>query len=217
MNSIHRLDTQTGRQIAMTVRSGQRLTLATGELLKLEMAGVQSLRQGADLVLLVPSDHGGAPVRVVVAQFFASGSMGMVQLGADGQTELLTSQSSVPTASQSQANGFSELEQSDTDTSSAMVMRDAGLISLSGQPHDLRIADTQGLKTEVVKKQLEIMHLRNTSAAFSGHIEINDAVDAIIDIKWVNGTAIAHLKADLQTNRFTIEHSENGMTSIMSF
>lgn len=75
----------------------------------------------------------------------------------------------------------------------------------------------QGLKTEVVKKQLEIMHLRNTSAAFSGHIEINDAVDAIIDIKWVNGTAIAHLKADLQTNHFKIDHSENGITNTMSF
>jgi sucrose phosphorylase len=75
----------------------------------------------------------------------------------------------------------------------------------------------QGLKTEVVKKQLEIMHLRNTSTAFSGHIEINDAVDAIIDIKWVNGTAVVHLKADLQTNRFTIDHSENGLTNIMSF
>jgi sucrose phosphorylase len=75
----------------------------------------------------------------------------------------------------------------------------------------------QGLKTEVVKKQLEIMHLRNTSNAFSGHVEINDIVDTVIDIKWVNGAAVAHIKADLLTNRFTIEHSENGMTSIMSF
>ena len=150
MNSILRFDTQTGRQTSVVVRSGQRVTLAAGELLKLEMVGVQSLRQGSDLVLLLPNEQGGAPVRVVVARFFAAGSMGMVQLGAEGQTELLTSQTSVLTASQIQANGFSELEQSDTDTSSAMVMRDAGLISLSGQPHDLRIADTQGLKTEVV-------------------------------------------------------------------
>ncbi len=75
----------------------------------------------------------------------------------------------------------------------------------------------QGLKTEVVKKQLEIMYLRNTSNAFSGHVEINDAVDAIIDIKWVNGTAVAHLKANLQTNHFTIDHSVDGMTSTMSF
>ena len=75
----------------------------------------------------------------------------------------------------------------------------------------------QGLKTEVVKKQLEIMHLRNTSNAFSGHIEINDTVDAIIDVKWVNGTTVAHLKANLETNSFTIDHTVNGMTSTMGF
>lgn len=75
----------------------------------------------------------------------------------------------------------------------------------------------QGLKTEVVKKQLEIMHLRNTSNAFSGHVEINDTVDAIIDVKWVNGDTVAHLKANLQNYGFTIEHTENGVTSTMSF
>ncbi|PVX45376.1 maltooligosyl trehalose synthase [Flavobacterium sp. 103] len=75
----------------------------------------------------------------------------------------------------------------------------------------------QGLKTEVVNKQLEIMHLRNTSNAFSGQVEINDAVDAIIDIKWVNGNTVAHLKANLETNGFTIDHTVNGMTSTMGF
>lgn len=75
----------------------------------------------------------------------------------------------------------------------------------------------QGVKTEVVKKQLEIMHLRNTSTAFSGHVEINDTVDAIIDVKWVNGDTVAHLKANLQNYGFTIEHTENGVTNTMSF
>lgn len=75
----------------------------------------------------------------------------------------------------------------------------------------------QGLKTEVVKKQLEIMNLRNTSNAFSGHVEINDTVDAIIDVKWVNGDTVAHLKANLQNYGFTIEHTENGVTNTMSF
>ena len=75
----------------------------------------------------------------------------------------------------------------------------------------------QGLKTEVVKKQLEIMHLRNTSNAFSGHVVINDAVDAIIDVKWVNGTIVAHLKANLETNGFTIDHTVDGITSTMGF
>lgn len=75
----------------------------------------------------------------------------------------------------------------------------------------------QGLKTEVVKKQLEIIRLRNTSNAFSGLVEINDTSDAFIDMKWVNGSTVAHLKANLQTNGFTIEHRENGITNNMSF
>ncbi len=75
----------------------------------------------------------------------------------------------------------------------------------------------QGLKTEVVNKQLEIMRLRNTSNAFSGHVEINDSIDAIIDVKWVNGSTVAHLKAHLETNRFTIDHSVDGVTNTMHF
>ena len=75
----------------------------------------------------------------------------------------------------------------------------------------------RGLKTGVVNKQLDIIRLRNTSNAFSGHVEINDTVDVIIDIKWVNGTTVAHLKANLLTNGFTIEHTENGLRSTMSF
>lgn len=75
----------------------------------------------------------------------------------------------------------------------------------------------QGLKREVAQHQLTIMQLRNTSNAFSGQIEINDTIDTVIDIKWVNGSTIAHLKANLQTKGFTIDHTENGVTSIMSF
>jgi sucrose phosphorylase len=76
---------------------------------------------------------------------------------------------------------------------------------------------TKGLKTDIVKNQLEIIRLRNTSNAFSGQVEINDTVDSIIDIKWVNGKTVAHLKANLQTQGFTIDHTENDITSTMSF
>ena len=79
--------------------------------------------------------------------------------------------------------------------------------------HDIE----QGLKMRVVKNQLDIFRLRNTSNAFSGQIEINDTVDSIIDIKWVNGSTIAHLKANLQSYGFTIDHSENSITSTMNF
>lgn len=79
--------------------------------------------------------------------------------------------------------------------------------------HDIE----QGLKREVVAKQLDIIRLRNTSNAFSGQIEINDTIDSIIDIKWINGNTIAHLKANLQTNGFTIDHTENNLTNTMFF
>lgn len=75
----------------------------------------------------------------------------------------------------------------------------------------------QGLKREVVQHQLTIMQLRNTSNAFSGQVEINDTVDSIIDIKWVNGSTIAHLKANLKTKGFTIDHTKNGLTSTIRF
>ena len=82
----------------------------------------------------------------------------------------------------------------------------------------LSIYDIQkGLKTEVVRKQLELLRLRNTSNAFSGHAEINDTLDAVIDIKWLNGNSVAHLKANLQTNNFTIDDTENGVTTTISF
>lgn len=75
----------------------------------------------------------------------------------------------------------------------------------------------QGLRANVVQKQLDIIRLRNTSAAFSGHVEINDADATVVDIKWVNGDAIAHLKANLLTNGFTIHHTEGGIANNMSF
>ena len=75
----------------------------------------------------------------------------------------------------------------------------------------------QGLRADVVQKQLDIIRLRNTSAAFSGQVEINDADATVVDIKWVNGDAIAHLKANLLTNDFTIHHTEGGIANNMSF
>ncbi len=75
----------------------------------------------------------------------------------------------------------------------------------------------QGLKQDVVKNQLVIIHLRNTSDAFSGEVEINDAEDDFLDIKWTNCNSFAHLKANLKTKDFTIDHIENGITNRMIF
>ena len=75
----------------------------------------------------------------------------------------------------------------------------------------------QGLKRKIVKNQLDIIRLRNTSNAFSGQVEINDVEDSIIDIKWINSSTVAHLKANLQTYNFTIDITENGVINTMNF
>lgn len=74
-----------------------------------------------------------------------------------------------------------------------------------------------GLKKEVVKKQLEIIRLRNTSKAFLGSVEINDNQTDVIDIKWKNDNVVAHLCANLNTRSFTIHHTENEGTTKMNF
>lgn len=74
-----------------------------------------------------------------------------------------------------------------------------------------------GLKTDVVKKQLELIRLRNTSNAFSGIVEINDNQSDIIDVKWTNEDEVAHLIANLTTRSFSIHHTENGSITEMNF
>ncbi|MFN3490515.1 MAG: hypothetical protein ACK4YV_15350, partial [Emticicia sp.] len=75
----------------------------------------------------------------------------------------------------------------------------------------------EGLKTDVVQKQLEIIRLRNTALAFSGQVQIDDSDATKIDIKWVNSDATAHLKADLTTLQFSIHHQENEVNRILNF
>lgn len=74
-----------------------------------------------------------------------------------------------------------------------------------------------GLETAVVKQQLELMRLRNTSIAFLGQVIIETEDENSIDIKWVNGSCSAHLKINLKTYSFTIERRENGIKTTMRF
>ncbi len=62
-----------------------------------------------------------------------------------------------------------------------------------------------GLKTNIVRNQLELIRLRNTSKAFSGWVKINDSDDSYIDILWTNKNESAHLKANLKTFSFIID------------
>lgn len=85
---------------------------------------------------------------------------------------------------------------------------------------NLTIEDIEsGLQKEVVKNQLEIMRLRNTSKAFLGQIEINKAskTESEIDILWKNNEEEVHLKANLKSYSFTINYTENNMSKTMTF
>jgi sucrose phosphorylase len=59
----------------------------------------------------------------------------------------------------------------------------------------------QGLKTDIVKPAKD-----NSSKKYLrcilGKVEINDAYDDVIDLKWVNNKTVAHLKANLKTYTF---------------
>jgi sucrose phosphorylase len=76
---------------------------------------------------------------------------------------------------------------------------------------------SEGLKSDIVKKQLQIIRLRNSSNAFLGQVEINDTQEDKIDIKWKNDNSVAHLKADLNNYKFEIELIENDVVVIYSY
>jgi sucrose phosphorylase len=64
----------------------------------------------------------------------------------------------------------------------------------------LTLQDVQdGIKEEIVLKQLELIRLRNTSKAFSGTVKINQTTDYEIDILWTNQNESVHFKANLKT------------------
>jgi sucrose phosphorylase len=74
-----------------------------------------------------------------------------------------------------------------------------------------------GLKRNIVLKQLEILQLRNTSKAFSGNVLIADSKENEVIIHWSNQFEWAELRADLQTQFFTIAYTEKGVTIKKSY
>lgn len=74
-----------------------------------------------------------------------------------------------------------------------------------------------GLKREVVTKQLQLMRLRNTSKAFSGKMTIHDSQENEIYISWTNKNCVTKLKANLTDFSFRIFHSENNISTELIF
>ena len=67
----------------------------------------------------------------------------------------------------------------------------------------------QGLKQPVVRDQLEIMRLRNTSPAFDGELTVRSTDDHRLHLTWKHQKCTATLDADLRDYSFSITHKEN--------
>ncbi|NNF53976.1 MAG: glycosidase [Acidimicrobiales bacterium] len=76
---------------------------------------------------------------------------------------------------------------------------------------------TQGLQRTIVTDQLKMMRLRNTSAAFDGHLAVDALDPSRIMMTWTNDDESATLDADLNTKAFTITHSGAGKATVLSF
>lgn len=75
----------------------------------------------------------------------------------------------------------------------------------------------QGIKRDIVKNQLAIIRMRNTSKAFLGSMKINGSREGELDIAWINKGVRARLRADLKTHAFRIEHCQNGIAESLVF
>ncbi len=75
----------------------------------------------------------------------------------------------------------------------------------------------EGLKKEVVKKQLDIIRLRNTSNAFNGTVAFDETIEEEINIIWTNEGDYAHLIANLKTHNFSIQYSQLGVIKNFEF
>ncbi len=95
MTLIERTNAAAGTRSTIEVTGRQQIRLAPGDMLKLP-EGAQALRQGDNLVLLLPPDApGGEPVQLIVAGFFAAGALGLVQVGEDGTAKVLSARTEV--------------------------------------------------------------------------------------------------------------------------
>ena len=67
----------------------------------------------------------------------------------------------------------------------------------------------QGLKRSVVRDQLELMRLRNTSPAFDGELTVSSTDEHRLHLSWKYQDCTAMLNADLRDYSFSITHKEN--------
>jgi len=66
------------------------------------------------------------------------------------------------------------------------------------------------LERAVVRDQIELIRLRNTSAAFKGQMEVIETDPDLLHIHWRHRESTATLKADLRSHGFTVLRGEGG-------
>ena len=74
----------------------------------------------------------------------------------------------------------------------------------------------KGLEKNVVKKQLEMIRLRNTCPAFSGEVAYLENSQSEIKIKWKKQDDYAVLSCDLNNLSYSITYSSSGNEGIIT-
>jgi sucrose phosphorylase len=75
-----------------------------------------------------------------------------------------------------------------------------------------------GLRRIVVRDQLKLIRLRNTSPAFEGALTIHDCAEHELHLTWTHGACIASLQANLMDSGFCVTHrDEAGVESRMAY
>ncbi|MBL3589913.1 MAG: glycosidase [gamma proteobacterium endosymbiont of Lamellibrachia anaximandri] len=76
----------------------------------------------------------------------------------------------------------------------------------------------QGLKQTVVRDQLDLIRLRNTSPAFDGELTVNSTDEHCLHLTWKYQECTASLNADLHDYSFSITHKTNARDkNVVSF
>jgi len=76
----------------------------------------------------------------------------------------------------------------------------------------------QGLEKPIVRDQLRLIRLRNTSPAFDGKLEVGDTDAHRLHLKWEHQGSTALLQADLRDHSFSIVHTDAaGAEEVLSY
>jgi len=66
----------------------------------------------------------------------------------------------------------------------------------------------QGLRTQIMQRQLRLIKLRNCFPAFDGKLKVLDTEDHQLHLKWENNGSTATLEADLRSHGFRLAYKE---------